>query len=278
MVTPFFSVIIPVLNEEKYLPHLLTNLSEQTYRDFEVLVVDAHSTDKTKEKFSIFQKDLPPAQFLQSEKRHVSSQRNLGAKHAKGEYLVFFDADVDFEPTYLEELHIACLKKKIEFATCWMEADSKNPLDQLMVTIANLGWELGKSINMPFIGGWNIIIKPQAFSKLQGFREDTKISEDHDLAIRAAKKNIDLTILHEPQVVFSLRRFRSEGTLSVLRKYATAQIHMLLKGPITSELYEYKMGGHVHTKRKKKINFGKLNTYIQKMEEVQQDITKLFLE
>ena len=45
-----FSIIIPTLNEEKYLPHLLSDIDHQITKEYEVLVVDAASTDKTKEK------------------------------------------------------------------------------------------------------------------------------------------------------------------------------------------------------------------------------------
>lgn len=59
MVAPRFSVIIPTLNEEKFLPNLLTSLSEQTEESFEVIVVDGKSKDKTVAVAESFKKKLP---------------------------------------------------------------------------------------------------------------------------------------------------------------------------------------------------------------------------
>ena len=47
MTKSFFSIIIPALNEAKYLPHLLDDLSDQTFQDFEVIIVDGNSNDQT---------------------------------------------------------------------------------------------------------------------------------------------------------------------------------------------------------------------------------------
>ena len=54
MKKPFFSIIIPTLNEEKYLPHLLADLAKQTFQDFEVIVIDGQSTDQTVPKTKLF--------------------------------------------------------------------------------------------------------------------------------------------------------------------------------------------------------------------------------
>ena len=56
---PFFSIIIPALNEEKYLPLLLSDLAKQTMRDFEVVVVDGKSEVKTVVTAKSFAKSLP---------------------------------------------------------------------------------------------------------------------------------------------------------------------------------------------------------------------------
>lgn len=275
MKTPFFSVIIPTLNEEKYLPTILKSLSVQTFRQFELLVVDANSKDGTQKVYEQYKKHFPSARLFQSEKRHVSAQRNLGARMAKGQYLIFFDADVDMGPTFLEEIHIAALKQKFVFATTWVVPDSQESVDEMMILMSNLGIELINSLQKPTMWGFNIMIKRDVFYKLKGFREDTKISEDHDLAIRAVKKNYKLTILREPQLIMSLRRFRAQGVLQVLRQYAQATVHMFLKGPITSEFFNYPMGGHVYRKRRKKIDLTKLRTYTRGIEKLERKLIRL---
>lgn len=271
----FFSVIIPTLNEQKYLPKLLQILSKQTFRNFETIVVDANSKDKTKQVFERFQKELPRAAFINVTKQNVSYQRNHGAKISRGSYLVFLDADVEMEPTYLEELHLAVMKRKFLMATTWIAPDSDKSIDQAMIVFANFGIELAKSINKPFSGGYNTIVRRDIFDKLKGFNEKLPISEDHDFTIRAYKKGIDLCILREPRITMSLRRLRSEGTLTTLRKYAITSTHLVLKGPITKALFDYPMGGHVHQKRKKKKISERINYYLKSIDKIQEKLLQL---
>ncbi|MBI4099939.1 glycosyltransferase family 2 protein [Candidatus Microgenomates bacterium] len=88
------SVIIPVYNEEKYLAGCLESLKKQTVvKDMEVIVVDDGSTDGSKALATLHQGHQGPG-----------AARNLGAKNARGEILVFADADMEFDPDFIEKL------------------------------------------------------------------------------------------------------------------------------------------------------------------------------
>ena len=83
------SVIIPVYNEEKVIGDCLDSLAKQTYKDLEIIVVDDGSTDNT---FGVISKFQTPNYKLQILKQHhlgPGIARNLGAKHATGQTLVF---------------------------------------------------------------------------------------------------------------------------------------------------------------------------------------------
>lgn len=89
-----YSVILPVYNEEKVIQKCLASLAKQTVaKDTEIIVVDDGSTDSSKSFATLHQKHQGPG-----------AARNLGARKAKGGVLVFVDADMEFEPNFIEKL------------------------------------------------------------------------------------------------------------------------------------------------------------------------------
>ena len=92
---PFISIIIPTLNEEKFLPKLLNSIKEQNYKNYEIIVSDANSKDKTIEIAKRFN-----VKIVQGGKPAVG--RNNGAKFSVGDYLLFLDADVILPKNFLE--------------------------------------------------------------------------------------------------------------------------------------------------------------------------------
>jgi glycosyltransferase involved in cell wall biosynthesis len=99
---PLVSVVIPALEEEKYLPNLLISLQNQTYRPIEVLVVDQsppESHDSTQEICLEY-----GATLVYSPIANVARARNEGAEAATSNMLVFTDADNVFTPTAIENL------------------------------------------------------------------------------------------------------------------------------------------------------------------------------
>ena len=97
---PKFSIIIPVYNVEKYLKRCLESVRQQTFSDFEVIIINDGSTDKS---LSVAKKY--PYQIITTENKGLSSARNLGIKKAKGDYLLFLDSDDFLEKDLLKELN-----------------------------------------------------------------------------------------------------------------------------------------------------------------------------
>ncbi len=98
------SVIIPTYNEEKNIEEAISSLLNQTYKDFEVIIVDDGSKDGTVNKVKDFMKRSKKVRLIKGEHKGPGFSRNLGAKNADGEILVFVDADMSFEKEYLEFL------------------------------------------------------------------------------------------------------------------------------------------------------------------------------
>lgn len=101
---PLISVIIPTFNEADYLPNLLTSLKNQTYEPLEITVADWSSTDGTREVATSF-----GAKVVDVAERGVGPARNEGAKAARGDFLLFLDADTILEPNLVEELMVELL-------------------------------------------------------------------------------------------------------------------------------------------------------------------------
>ncbi len=97
-----FSIIIPVYNSEKYLERCLTSIKNQTFCDFECLIIDDGSDDDSLNLIKKICKDDPRFFIFHQENHGVSSARNLGLKHTHGKYTVFVDSDDYAEPDFLE--------------------------------------------------------------------------------------------------------------------------------------------------------------------------------
>lgn len=103
------SIIIPIYNAEKYLQETLDSIATQSFRDFEVILVNDGSKDHSLEIMQKFQNSMPNVVIFNQANAGVSTARNNGLKLACGEYVCFVDADDILHQEYLETLYnIAC--------------------------------------------------------------------------------------------------------------------------------------------------------------------------
>ena len=114
------SVIIPAYNAEKYISDAINSVLNQSYSNFELIIVNDGSTDKTGE---IINMHLPHPRinYIEQKNKGVSSARNSGMQNAKGEYFTFLDADDCFEPANLE-LKIKLLEQNQDCYFCYGDA------------------------------------------------------------------------------------------------------------------------------------------------------------
>ena len=100
MKKPKFSIIVPVYNTEKYLKRCLDSIKSQTFKDYEVIIVNDGSTDKSDDIISKY-----PYKVINQENQGLSMARNNGVKDASGEYLIFLDSDDYIEKDLLKEIN-----------------------------------------------------------------------------------------------------------------------------------------------------------------------------
>lgn len=108
------SVIIPVYNEEKDIHACLESIRKQSLKEKEVIVVDDGSTDNTREVVGAY----PEVKLLKGIHQGPGASRNIGAKKARGTYLIFIDADMTFSKHYLKNLIAPLEKNPSLIGTC----------------------------------------------------------------------------------------------------------------------------------------------------------------
>ena len=107
LMSPKISIIVPVFNAEKYLNDCLKSILEQTFQDYEVILIDDGSEDNSLKVIEDFCATDVRFQWIHHCHSGVSSARNIGIKKASGEYLCFVDADDQIASTYLDDLYHA---------------------------------------------------------------------------------------------------------------------------------------------------------------------------
>jgi glycosyltransferase involved in cell wall biosynthesis len=224
-----FSVVVPTLNEEKYIGVLLSALCNQDFKDFEITVVDAGSLDKTQKVVEKYMQKLD-LRFIVSPKKGVSSQRNYGAMLSKFDYLVFFDADVDPEPRFLSKIANYIKKKPTDFLTSWNIPISEKLMDEFIYWIHNHILLEGAKNILPGAVGTFIYIRKKVFEDIGGFDETINLGEDWDLAKRIFDRGYKYTLLKDPKIKVSVRRFDMEGRPRIIWKNIKAAFVYSRKG------------------------------------------------
>lgn len=252
MAHPMYSVIIPALNEEHFLPKLLESLAGQKERNFEVIVVDGTSSDKTVEKAREFEKRLPALTILTS-RPSLPLQRNVGAAKARGEWLAFIDADSVLMPYFFERSTNFIRTENPSLFTTWMTPDSNKPGEALIALLGNMMFEGATAMHRPFTPGPLTFVRKEAFEKVGGYDVAHRYNEDVDFGQRLAKIGIEIKILRETLYVWSMRRIRKEGAFKVANQYLLSAVPALVLKKSVKYMPGYTMGGQLYTRKKKPI-------------------------
>jgi glycosyltransferase involved in cell wall biosynthesis len=255
----FFTIVIPALNEEKYIPLLLDDLVAQTYQDFEVIVVNGNSEDKTVQKVLAFESKIK-LKVLNTTTRNVSHQRNLGGKKAKSPWILFMDADNRLPTYFLDGIRYQLAKnKETDLFTTLIKTPGDEPLDLAIQHVINLSLKLYQRVNKPQGFGAMIGCTKELFSELQ-FDESLIYLEDSTFIQDAVKMGNTYSIFMQPRYTYSLRRFNKEGTIGLIRKGASIQLDFLQgRRNFTDDRYPM-LGGSYYEDISKKGLFYYLNS------------------
>lgn len=262
---PLFTVIVPTLNEEEFLPKLLVDLARQKVKNFEVVIVDAKSEDQTKKVVSHFNKNLNLS-FFPVSKRNLSYQRNIGAEKSNGEYIIFLDADIRVPPTFTKKIGKEVKKNKFLIYMPFLYPHGGSYTDKVLFNFYNFMVDVSQNTPRPFITPGALIFQKDFFFFLGMFNEgkDQKslYPEDHEIVLKASKSGVRAKFLPNVKVGSSLRRMKKEGKFTVIQKYIVSTLEMVTKGKLDKSL-TYEMGGHLY--KGKKFSKGKLKKVLKQV-------------
>lgn len=203
------SVVIPAFNEEKYIGDTLFSLlksEQQTHINYEVILVDNNSKDKTIERALKF-KDGMNLRIIKEASQGRGAARARGFKEALGEIVLSADADTIFYKGWVEKLTNAIKEDVVAVTTSCKIVDLSSFSNAVFNFIQPVSMLLYKIFLGHFwLSGFSFGILKEVYQKSGGFDISLQAQEDLDLSFRVAKFG-KIVFINKP-VIFSGRRFK----------------------------------------------------------------------
>ncbi len=232
------SIIIPTLNEENYLPLLLKSIKAQNFKNYEIIVADAESQDKTRE--------IARSYGCKVTKGGLPAKgRNQGAQGAAGDLFLFLDAEVLLSENFLDKALQEFKRRNLDIAGCSLEPIEEEWMPKLL--FLKFGYNILYNLPARFLedvfpyAASLILVKREIHERLGGFDEDIKIAEDHNY-VRKASKIGTFGILKFSTLPLFLRRFQKEGIVRTGLKYLFCNIFNVSLGDVRTDVFKYNFG------------------------------------
>jgi glycosyltransferase involved in cell wall biosynthesis len=189
-----FSVVVPLYNKEDYVSRTVRSIFAQTFRDYELIVIDDGSTDGSLE---VVQKETEghmECRVVRQDNAGVAVARNHGAQLARGEYICFLDSDDWWEPSFLEEMDrliTSCACAGIYASGFYLVKNGKKRVAPIGVSsdfeqgYINYYQTYAKTLCMPVTSS-SVALPRAVFQASGGFKKGLAMGEDFDLWVRIA--------------------------------------------------------------------------------------------
>ena len=240
---PLISVIVTCYNQDKFLDNTLNSVYNQTYKEWECLIVDDGSTDKSRLKAEEWQKRDKRFRLIPKEHGGVSSTRNVGLNHAVGEYIQFLDGD-----DFLD-------KNKLERSITHLNIDSSNEiivtnfklysdkekkllppycdLNLKTLTYENVLFKWDENFSIPIHSG---LISKNLFLNFT-FPEDLKAKEDWIMWVMLFRKKPTVLFMNEALVFYRIHKQSITNTSDMKEDHF--QSLKYLRGVLSPKEYEH---------------------------------------
>ncbi|WP_295730423.1 glycosyltransferase [uncultured Muribaculum sp.] len=239
---PKYSVIIPVYNRIDEVDDLLKSLTEQTFADFEVIIVEDGSTAPCEDAVKHYADNIDVKYFYKdNEGRSIA--RNYGMERASGEYFIFFDSDCVIPQCYFENLDKALASRPLDcFGGPDAAHDSFTPtqkaINHSMTSFLTTGGIRGGKISLEKFTPrtFNMGYSRKVYERVGGFRE--MFSEDIDMSTRIRKAGFSIGLIHEAPV-YHKRRVDFRKFLRQVYVFGMSRITLYLLYPDSLKLVHW---------------------------------------
>lgn len=188
MKSPLISVVIPCFNSATYLPEAIESVLSQSYRNFEIIVVNDGSTDNTDE---VIQQHLDRIIFIQQDNAGPAAARNRGIREALGKYVAFLDADDTWLPDKLQN-QITILESDADCALVYTRfANYEESSGKSLPTLSDTpsGMIFDKLLVESIILLSTVVIRREVLLEAGCFDESLLTAEDTNLWLKVARKH-----------------------------------------------------------------------------------------
>lgn len=241
---PALSVVVITLNEEAHLPHLLGDLANQTFQDFEIIHVDSHSNDATVALSRRWSGRFEHYRIIEMERRGVSLGRNTGAAVARGRRVVFLDADTRLAPDFFERALSELGENDLDLGIVLMRGDGLPWAYQAGFAAFNAGIQL-TSFVFPTAVGACLFSTPALHAAIGGFDEMLSLCEDCEYALRASKHHRRGVGVLRERFWFNPRRLMQDGLFATGFTYLHANARRLFVGELRNREIKYEFGHYL---------------------------------
>ena len=227
------SIIIPAYNCSKSISRSIDSVIKQTYSNWELLIIDDGSTDKTKEIVEEYITKNPKLKYYHQENSGApASPRNNGIRRSKGNYIAFLDHDDEWLPEKLakqvllfENLDI----QNIGFVACNVYTIEEN--NKKIIKLKNRGNILEALLEGDFIYSCSsVMIKKDVFQKVGLFDENLKCADDWDMWLKISSAGYNFNFVDEPILNYYIHNNNTSKTIGNL-KIHLEQEYILKKYP-----------------------------------------------
>lgn len=229
---PKVSVIIPSYNSAQYIGEAIESVFAQTYRDFEIIVVDDGSIDDTKEVLSPY---INRIVYLFQVNGGVAKARNAGIRNAQGEYIAFLDADdVWFsEKLELQMKHLDSYPDAVLVYSDYSAFDNNGKALRKRKKEKYAGNIFYQLIKENFIPTSTVVMKKEYFNKIGSFDESIEIAEDWDLWLRIARR-YSICYFDKPLMKYKIHNDNMTNNIYKMLKNELLVLDKLFSGRVLS--------------------------------------------